>query len=159
MLDKIKYIILFLIILILVLLTACERNKVAEPSPTGPATTAKVLFLSANPNTIFAGNTRQTSTITAILKEYDGTPLVKKKLYFEVTDEFGLRVNIGWFGGKKTVVKKITDNNGVARVKYYGPTANEVNRHIQIYIWVSVAGKGEEFIWEKTPILIIPKHL
>jgi hypothetical protein len=136
----------------------CERKGVELPSPTGPATTAKILTVIANPNTIVAGNTRQISIITATLKYYDDTPIANMKLIFEICDVNGLKVNIGYFEGNENTITRITDSNGNVQVKYYGPLVSEVNRHVTVYIWVFASEKGEHFIMEKIPIFIIPIH-
>lgn len=155
---KIKNLLIILSIIFLISTIGCERKGVELPAPTGPATSVKILSVTANPNTIVAGNTRQISIITATLKYYDDTPIANMKLIFEICDVNGLKINIGYFEGNENTITRITDSNGSVQVKYYGPLVSEVNRHVTVYIWVFASEKGEHFIMEKIPIFIIPIH-
>ncbi len=154
----IKYILILLFSFSLLFLFNCKRKGVEEPLPTGPSTTAKILTVTANPNTLLAGNSREISIITVTFKYYDGTPIPDKKLIFEICNETGMKVNVGYFANKKNTITKFTNEEGKAQLKYYGPLVSEVNRHITIYIWVFVEKEGEEFIWDRVPIFIVPIH-
>lgn len=136
---------------------ACKRDAIEEPSPFGPSTFAILLNLSASPNVIFAGLTsRQISTITAILKKFDGTPLSGKTLYFEVVDSGGTRIeNMGYFEGNISLQSKNTDGSGTAKLNYYGPLSDEIAANGTVYIKATAAWEGSEFIIETAPLYII----
>ena len=154
----IKYILILLFSFSLLFLFNCKRKGVEEPLPTGPSTTAKILTVTANPNTLLAGNSREISIITATFKYYDGTPIPGKKLYFEIRNALRIKVPIGYFAGNKRTLTRYTNEEGKVQVKYYGPLVSECNLHETIYIWVYVAEEGEEFINDYVPIYIIPIH-
>ncbi|MEA2006502.1 MAG: hypothetical protein U9O50_09640 [Acidobacteriota bacterium] len=154
---KIKFLIVFSIALTLVLFSSCKRTAIEEPSPIGPSTFSVILNLSASPNVLFAGATREISTIKASLKKFDGASLPGKTIYFEIRKESGIKVNLGSFGNNTFVKRTDTDQNGEATVKYYGPTAKEIRSNRSIYIYAIVAGDGKEYIIEKVPIYIIRK--
>jgi hypothetical protein len=142
--------------MILPLLTAC-RKDVSEPSPVGPSTLAALLKVWAAPNVIAAGNTRSTTTIQATLQWWNGTVREGKTIYFEITNAAGSKVNIGYFEGQQSVVSKVTDAGGTASVVYYGPLSTEVSESdTEVYIWAKTALEGSEFVFDNTPIHIIP---
>ncbi len=155
---KFKYILIVISLIILICSVGCERKGVVEPLPTGPATTAQILTVTANPNTLFAGSTREISIITATLKYFDDTPIVNKKLILKICNENGMKINVGYFPNKKRVVTRLTNEKGKVQIKYYGPLSTEVALYTKVYIWVFVEEKGEEFLQEKAPILIVPKR-
>ncbi|MFB0564896.1 MAG: hypothetical protein ACETWK_04375 [Candidatus Aminicenantaceae bacterium] len=152
---KKKYIIVFPLSFLLILFSACKRNSIEEPSPFGPSSLSILLTVSANPNVIHAGYVRQKTTITAKLEQFDGIPMSGKTLYFEIGNAAQNKVSLGYFEGNKLLESKITDPNGCASVSYYGPKAAEIISNTQVFIWVTVASTGKEFIIENTPILII----
>jgi hypothetical protein len=149
--------ILIIVPLILGLLfsASCKRNAIQEPSPFGPSTFSILLQLSATPNVIFAGSTRETTTITATLMRYDGVALANKTIHFDIRDVTGNKVNIGFFTGNESVKTTVTDQNGVTSVHYYGPFSQELTADSMVYITATVAWEGKEFIRELTPIYII----
>jgi len=156
--SKIKFLIVFPLVLTFVLFSSCKRTAIEEPSPIGPSTFSVILNLSASPNVIFAWwSSRETSTIKSTLKKFDGTPLHGKTIYFEIRNESGIKVNLGSFGNNTFVKRMDTDQNGEATVKYYGPTAKEIRSNRSIYIYAIVSGDGKEYIIENTPIYIIRK--
>jgi hypothetical protein len=145
--------------LILTFVSACKRNTVQEPSPFGPSSFATVLQVSCSPNVIFAGDTRQSTTVTATLKEFNGVPLSQKTVYFEVGDSAKKRQNIGYFEGNQTAVSRVTDENGVATINYIGPLATEITESGTVYIWATTAWSGKEFIDDNTALEIVQKTL
>ena len=145
--------------LILTFVSACKRGTVQEPSPFGPSSFAIVLQVSCSPNVIFAGEARQSTTVTATLKEFNGEPLNQKTVYFEVGDSSKKRQNVGYFEGNQTAVSRVTDENGVATINYIGPLAKEITTSGTIYIWATTAWGGKEFIDDNTPVEIIQKSL
>jgi len=153
---KIKTLFIISFSLLFIFSISCKRNTLQEPNPVGPSTFSILLKVLASPNIIYAGSrTNPKTTITATLKKYNGVPLAGRTLYFEIGDAAGNKVNVGYFEGNDLVKTKITDKNGVAKVVYYGPTAQELTANTDVYIWVSLTSKGEEYIVESAPISII----
>lgn len=146
--NKRNIIIVFSLALILSFLPSC-RNAVEEPAPFGPSSLSILLHTSANPNVLFAGTTREVTTITASLKKFDGTPLSNISIHFEVTP------NLGHFEGNLSVITKITDSSGLVSLSYYGPTAQDLTANQTLYIYAYAAWEGKEIIAELTPVYIV----
>lgn len=149
------FIITLSLALTLLLFNSCKRTAIDEPSPVGPSTFATLLNLSATPNVIFAGNSREITTITATLRKYTGESLANRTIRFEISNESGNKVNVGFFEGNESVKTKLTDSNGVARVNYYGPLSLELAENALIFITATLAGEGKEIIAEIAPLQII----
>lgn len=154
---KARQLILFLLPLAVVLfaLNSCQRSAVEEPGPFGPSTFSILLSLSANPNVIFAGTSREGVAITVSLNKYDGIPLSGKTIYFDLHDASGSRTAIGFFEGNQSVVAKVTDQNGKIRLTYYGPLASEIAQSTTVYIYATVAGEAKDAIFDLAPVYII----
>jgi len=135
--------------------TSCKRNAVESPSPVGPSGYAYVLNLSASPNVIFAGASRDTTSVTATLTKYDGSAQSGQTIFFEVVDGFGSRVNVGYFEGNVSVASRATDSSGKATLSYYGPLAHELNTDSTLYIHAYAAWQGTQLIAELTPVYIL----
>lgn len=153
--SKIKLAIVFSLALSFVLLPTCKRKEVTEPGPLGPSGFSVVLKLSASPNVISAGTSRDSTTITASLTKYDGIALSDKTIHFEIRDQSGNKLYLGYFEGNKSVISKTTDGNGEARVTYYGPLGDELTDTTYIYIFASASWDGKEFVSELTPIKVV----
>ena len=152
-----KRILFITVCLALLLFTfdSCKKDIIDQPSPLGPSTVAVFLVLNANPNVIMAGLlNRQTAEITASLKKYDGTPISDKTVFFEVVDESGNRMNLGYFDGSLSMQTVVTDADGTARTHYYGPLKDEVTTEY-IYIRATVAWEGSQFISDITPLYVV----
>ena len=141
--------------LLLIISTSCQRDTIEEPSPVGPSTLAVLLKVSTSTNVLFAGTNRQTATITAVLQKYDGTPMAGYTIYFELRDDQGFPVYLGYFGDNQSTTSTTTNSSGEASVVYYGPLAEELTTNTQIYIQAIVAGTGKEYIVEKVPVYLI----
>ena len=141
--------------LLLIISTSCQRDTIEEPSPVGPSTLAVLLKVSTSTNVLFAGTNRQTATITAVLQKYDGTPMAGYTIYFELRDDQGFPVYLGYFGDNQSTASTTTNSSGEASVVYYGPLAEELTTNTQIYIQAIVAGTGKEYIVEKVPVYLI----
>jgi hypothetical protein len=142
--------------LLLFTFDSCKKDVIDQPSPLGPSTVAVFLVLDANPNVIMAGlQNRQTTEITASLKKYDGTPISDKTVYFEVVDENGNRMNLGYFDGNLSMQSVLTDSGGTARTHYYGPLKDEVTAEGYLYIRATVAWEGSQFISDITPLYVV----
>ena len=155
--SNIKFAVFMLVALSLVLFTSCVKKKVDEPSPLGPAGYAISLNVSASSTVIFAGSTaRDSTTVTASLVKYDGTPLSGRTVYFEVNDANGNRSldSIGYFEGQ-AVASKVTDGNGAVTVTYYGPKAAEIASNRYLYITANIAWDGAENIAEWAPVYVV----
>ena len=153
--SKIKLIIVLCLALSFILITTCKRNEVEEPGPLGPSGFSVVLKLTASPNVISAGISRESTTITASLIKYDGIALADKTIHFEIRDASGSKVYLGYFEGNKSVISKTTNSSGNASVTYYGPLGEELADTSYIYIYASASWDGKEFISELQPIKII----
>ncbi len=153
--SKIKLIIVFCLALSFILVTTCKRKEVEEPGPLGPSGFSVVLKLSASPNVISAGTSRESTTITASLIKYNGIALADKTIHFEIRDQSGSKVYLGYFEGNKSVISRTTDSSGEAIVTYYGPLGEELTDTSYIYIYASASWDGKEFISELQPIKII----
>ncbi len=139
--------------LILFALNSCKSDTVNEPSPTGPSSIAVILNLTASPNAIVAGPTeRQTSTITATLKKYDGIPLTGQTILFQIDSPRG---SLGYFEDLRDFLTKTTDANGTVQTTYHGPLCHELARNMEISIRAQVAWEGSQFISDRTPIYVI----
>jgi len=145
----------FLGLALLLAFSSCTRDKVGAPSPTGPSTFALVLKVSANPNVIVAGANRQATIVTATLKNFDGTPVVGRTIWFEINDANNDRTNIGIFEGNLAITSKITDGGGNAYITYYGPLATEIYSSGILHLWASVAMEGSNFVEDYARIEIL----
>ncbi len=156
--SNIKFAVFMLVAVSLVLFTSCVKKKVDEPSPLGPSGYAISLKISASTNVIFAGSTaRDSTTVTASLVKFDGTPLSGRTVYFEITDANGIKSLdfLGYFEGHQAVASKVTDGSGTATVTYHGPKAAEVARNGYLYITANIAWEGTENIAEWAPVYVI----
>ncbi|MDW7760484.1 MAG: hypothetical protein SCM96_07590 [Acidobacteriota bacterium] len=157
----IKHIAISGLVLALVLgtLPACKRKISGQPDPLGPSSVGVVLNITSTLNAIFAGNQRQSTTISAVLKKFDGTPIAGKTVYFQVGDELGNRLSVGFFDSNVAVASKVTDGGGNVSVTYYGPLSQEIADNVSvkedIYIWASVSWEGAQSILASTPIQIV----
>ena len=151
-----KAIIPALTLVALMMFTAsCKRNSIEEPSPFGPSTFSVILNMSASPNVLFAGGNRELTTITASLERYDGMAIADKTIHFDIRDEFGTNITVGYFEGNLSTTTKVTDQNGMVSLNYFGPFAQELLSDVTVYITAIVAWEGEEFISDFAPVFII----
>ncbi len=142
--------------------SACTRSQVEEPSPVGPSTLSILLDVNSYPNVISAGESRQSVQITADLKKFDGVPLSNQTITFEIRDELGSRLYVGFFEDNQSIVTKTTDGSGRASVTYHGPLAQEIfvanngqTADKQVYIYAFVGWEDNEFIADYAPVYII----
>ncbi len=172
---KLKHsLLIFLLAVSLVSFYSC-RNKVEEPSPTGPSTFSILMIASASPNVLIArdNGVRDTSNITVTLTTFQGNPLANETVIFDVYDmtfEKSLE-NYGYFEGNQSVVVKNTDSNGRVSVQYYGPVFEEIVSYWDnspsgtelplayppemVYIRASLAWQGKEMISEFAQIQVV----
>lgn len=134
---------------------SCTRSQVEEPSPLGPSTISVIFEVSANPNVLTAGPSRESSMITASLRKYDGSPYPGQTVHFDIRNSLGQKIGEGFFPGDKSTATRVTDSQGMAEVKYYGPNAREISSEMEIYIYAFVAWEGQEYIIDRAPIYII----
>jgi hypothetical protein len=131
-------------------LNSCKSDTVSEPSPTGPSSIGVILTLTASPNVISAGDTRDTAEITATLKKYDGIPLAGQTIFLKI------KSSLGFFEDKLDILVKTTDTNGTVRATYNGPLRSEIGKAgVTIYIEATVSWEGSQFISDSTPIVVV----
>lgn len=149
-----------LLVLSLALFNSCVKDSVEEPSPLGPSGFAISLSVSASPNVLFAGaQSRETTSVIAVLKKYDGSPLAGKTIFFELRDALlSQRADgIGYFEGYRAVGSKITDGNGRVTIDYHGPTVSELKESPtdSFFLTAHVAWEGAEGLSEWTPVYFV----
>jgi hypothetical protein len=100
---------------------------------------------------------RDSTTVTAQLTKFDGSPLTGRTVFFEVNDANGLRSldSIGYFEGYQAVPSRVTDGSGRVSITYYGPKAAEVLANGYLYITANIAWEGAEIISEWTPVYVV----
>jgi len=159
--KKNTIVILSFLFFVILIAGSCTRSEVEEPSPLGPSTISVIFEVSANPNVLSAGPGRESSMVSATLKKYDGTPFPGKTVFFEIRDSSGFKTSHaydGHFPDKKHAVSRVTDSQGTATVKYYGPNARELLEYStsrEIYIYAYAPWEGEEYKIDRASILII----
>jgi len=149
-----QFIFISLLVLILIFSSSCKRTGIEEPSPFGPSTYSLLLSVSAQPNVISAGISRETVTIRVSLKKYDGSAISDQIVHFEIRDALGQRVDVGLFNGNLAAVSRTTDLNGSITLTYQGPLAEELATDTQIYIYAMTDWQGTDYITEFAPIYI-----
>jgi hypothetical protein len=153
--QKINVSVICLLAVGLILTSGCKRTGFLEPSPLGPSTYAIILSVSASPNVLFAGDSRENTTITATLKKFDGIPLTNKGIQFHVRNVLGERADVGYFDGGDSVATRFTDSNGRVNLTYHGPVAEELTLDTELLIYAIMVGEGKDIISEYTPVIII----
>lgn len=116
------------------------------------------MYLSSQPNVLFAGEdetVRETSVVTAVLNAAGGVSVANQPIYFEVTDENGDKLNVGFFEGNVPAIKKSTNKAGEVSVTYFSPIASEIADNVTLYMKATLAGEGSDIISVLTPIYII----
>lgn len=161
---KINYIFVFSLVLILTFFTTCKRSipdkrspaiNIETPfSPSGFATTLK---LSTSPSTVNTGAAAETVTVTATLAKL-GNPLNNKTIIFDISDEFGNKIEFGLFEDGVVdvpIIEKITNESGETTVIYNTPLASELLADTIVFIRAIVEGDGDEYISDMAPIQLI----
>ncbi len=98
--------------------------------------------MQAIPNVLWCTSERPTSTIRGIFTYQNGVPIVGRRVYFKILSGKGLFED----GFNKTFA--VTDANGVAEVKYVGPTRDE----IPFDTFVTIQGQPEtDWVHVKDP--------
>ena len=173
---KLKHsLLIFLLVVSLVSFYSC-RNKVDEPSPTGPSTFSILMIASASPNLLVARDNgqRDTCDITVTLTTFQGTPLSNERIVLDVwdTDQLITVENYGYFEGDESVAVRTTDSEGKIRVRYYGPSleeliypntdSNKINDIISsptyVNIRASLAWHGKEMINDFALVQVIVEN-
>jgi len=137
-------------------LDSCKSDTVSEPSPLGPSSIGVVLDLTASPSVIVANQTdRQISEITANLAKFDGIPLSDRTVLFEVVNESGRRVNVGFLGEELSMQAVTTDSDGTAKTQYFGPLKSEVRGNTDVFIRATVVWDGSQHIQDSIQLYIV----
>lgn len=144
-----------LVFFVIMIMGSCTRSQLDEPSPLGPSTVSTIFKVTASPNVLTAGPSRQSSMITASLKKYNDTPLPGKTIHFDIRNSLGQKIYDGFFPNNKHTVTRVTDSQGIAKVKYYGPNAREISSEREIYIYAFVAWEGQEYLIARASIYVI----
>lgn len=152
--TKIRYLVIIPLGFLLICFSSCTREELETPSPFGPAGFAIIVEMSANPNVLLAGNTRQTSILTTKVTTSEGEPLANRTLIFKMTDWWGRATDVGYFEGYETILTGITNQEGVVHLTYYGPLRDEIQRDESVYFWATLVHYGREVIQENTSIVI-----
>ena len=99
-----------------------------------------IFTVKVDPNVLWCSNTRPESLITVFYAIPDGTPIVGRKIFFEITS------GLGNFGDGKIKTYKTTDANGYAVMTYRGPTGGQMAlAEDWVYITVQPETWWEEF--------------
>lgn len=119
-----------------------------------------IIEIAASSNALFAGTTREASTLTATLKTAEGVPMTNKAILFDIINEAGSAVNLGGFEGNELFKTVVTDSNGQATADYYGPDAAEMaaknmTQNTSVYIRASAYWDQEISYYATAPIHII----
>ena len=121
--------------------TACKRDFLSEPGPTGPSTIYQTFTLSVSTNVILAGATRAPVTVKAVLKE-GNAPVMGTIVYFSIT------AGPGYFSDFTQRVAVATDENGVAAVTYLGPLKSEIGSDTNVYLRAQLQSDQIEVIYK-----------
>jgi hypothetical protein len=131
------------------------------------------LIASASPNLLVARDNgqRDTCNIAVTATTFQGTPLSNETIVLDVYDTNQSKTveNYGYFEGNESVAVKATDSEGKVRVRYYGPSLEEViypntdpdkiadiiSSPTYIHIRASLVWQGKEMINDLAPIQVI----
>ncbi|MCK4496218.1 MAG: hypothetical protein KAU91_07695, partial [Candidatus Aminicenantes bacterium] len=94
-----------------------------------------VFKLMADPNVLWCTSERPESLITGIFTYADGTPVVGRKVFFEILS------GPGEFSFGRTKRYAVTDEEGIATVTYIGPTGDEIDADQ----FVTIQGQPETY--------------
>ncbi len=144
-----------ILVLALVFLNSCKRTGIGEPSPFGPASYSLLLNVSARPNVIFAGTSRESVAVRVTLQKFDGSAMAGQTVHFQIQDASGQRVNVGLFDGNLTAATRTTDASGSITLNYHGPLATELTADAQVYIFAILDWQGTDMISEFASLFII----
>ncbi|MCJ7679302.1 MAG: hypothetical protein MUP70_01115 [Candidatus Aminicenantes bacterium] len=153
--SKNKLWIPFFLLLFAASFSSCKRLGITEPDAFGPSTFAMLLNVSLSPNVIFAGLSRESTTIRIDVKKYDGTPVSGQRVNVQIRNAAGERMAVGFFEGNQTAVTKTTNDDGDISLKYYGPLAGELVGDSQLYVHAIIDWQGTDYISEYAPLMII----
>ncbi len=160
----INYLFVFSLVLILILFTTCKRSTPDKRSPAlnletpfSPSGFATTLKLSTNPSTVNTGAVAETVTVAATLTKI-GSPLNNKTIIFDISDEYGNKIEFGTFEDGAVdvpIIEKVTNESGVTSVIYNTPLASELLSDTLVFIRAIVEGEGDESISDMAPIQLI----
>ena len=101
-----------------------------------------IIELAATPSALIADTYREVSTIKATVWQTGGKVLAKEPIIFEITDDQGDQLNLGYFEDFQAVTETKTNRNGVARVQYWGPIDQEISADTTVYIKAWLPGQS-----------------
>ncbi|NIM91962.1 MAG: hypothetical protein GTO17_13570 [Candidatus Aminicenantes bacterium] len=158
--TKLRYLVIIPLGFLLIYFSSCTRDQLEAPAPFGPFGFAILVEMTANPNVLVGGNTRQKSIITTTVTAFDGEPLANRTIVFEVKDWHGRRTtDLGYLEGFTDIKTAITNGNGVISLLFYGPLSADLpssaDYYKHVYIWATLVHHGREVIKEVIPITLI----
>jgi hypothetical protein len=128
--------------------TACKRDLLSEPGPTGPSTIYQTFTLSVSANVILAGTSRSPVTVKAVLKQ-GNAPVMGTIVFFSIT------AGPGYFSDFTQRVAVATDENGVAAVTYLGPLKGEIGSDANVYFRAQLQSDQIEVIYKDAWVHIL----
>ncbi|MBN1271803.1 MAG: hypothetical protein JXB26_05975 [Candidatus Aminicenantes bacterium] len=111
-----------------------------------------VFTVGANPNVVYATDTRPESIVTASFTKTDGAPLTGRKIFFTITE------GPGYFedGKRRTYVE--TDSMGLASIIFIGPTKYDIDGDLFSLLKVQPETTTPFYIHEEVEIRIIKEY-
>jgi hypothetical protein len=129
-------------------LGACQRTSVTEPSPTGPSTIFQTFTMTANPNVVYATDSRPTSEIKVVVKR-GNSPVKDAVVYFSIFN------GPGYFSDYTRRVAVLSNENGVAAVLYLGPLKTEISADQSVTFRAILESSDPEPIYKEVWISIL----
>jgi hypothetical protein len=151
---------IILLVVSLVVVSSCKRDNVGVPDPTGPSTLATLIELVASPNVIVAGDQRQDTTVNVRVFKYDGSPVANQAISFDIRDQLGAKLYLGFLDGNQTVVSKTTDSSGSVSVTYSGPLSSELSDlqlpdTVVVHINAYLGWQSDEIITDHCAVVVV----
>ena len=160
----INYLFVFSLVVILIFFTACKRSNPDKRSPVinletpfSPSGFATTLKLSTSPSTVNTGAVAETVTVAAILTKI-GVPLNNKTIIFDISDEYGNKIEFGSFEDGAVdvpIIEKVTNESGATTVIYNTPLSTELLADTLVFIRAIVEGEGDESTTDIAPNQLI----
>lgn len=121
--------------------SSCKNNEVADPSWDGPAGFYIILDGSASPAVLFIDGYEHMSTIHARITYSNGTPIANATVFFEqLNDNYG-EVAWGKFENGAATITKVTNANGETSVAFFSPV-NFYSHNMYIHALMQVNNRA-----------------
>ncbi len=116
---------LYLLILagLVLAFASCTRSEIADPEWDDPAGFYILLEGSANPAVFFIDGNIHTSQVYVRVTDSKGAPRAGETIFFEQLPDSATHQQVEWgyFENNAATIKKVTNGNGEAQVKFYSP--------------------------------------